>query len=540
MTAQRTRVNSSRAADRSFFAGLFAGIAEEMGVTLGRAAYSPNIKERKDFSCAAFDAEGRMVAQAAHIPVHLGAMPLSVEAAFEHATPFRPGDVVLLNDPFAGGTHLPDLTLVTPVFASQGRLFGFLASRAHHADVGGMTPGSLPLSTEIYQEGIRIPPVKLYDAGQLNKALLQTVLANVRTPLEREGDLRAQCAAHETGSSRMIESADRFGVATLHRHMADLLTYGESLMRATLARIPDGTYRFQDVLDGDGVHDRPLAIRVRLSVRNGMAHVDFDGTDPASAGCMNAVPAVTMAAVRYCFLCLLVTPSRLHTDPVSSPPINAGSFAPIRISLPENSLVNAALPHAVAGGNVETSQRIVDVVFGALSKALPDLIPAASQGTMNNLTLGGRRPGDGRPFAYYETIAGGMGARPGADGLNAVHTHMTNTLNTPIEALEFSFPFRVERYEIRAKPGGAGRWHGGKGVRRDVRVLCDASGALLTDRRTSCPYGLCGGEDGPPGSNVMIRDGKTIRLPSKCGLQLQAGDVISIRTPGGGGYGKKH
>lgn len=538
MTARRTSTPSSPAADRSFFAGLFASIAEEMGVTLGRTAYSPNIKERKDFSCAVFDAGGHMLAQAAHIPVHLGAMPLSVDAVLEHAAPFRPGDVILLNDPFSGGTHLPDLTMVSPVFASRGRRLGFLASRAHHADVGGMSPGSLPLSTEIYQEGIRIPPVKLVDAGALNEPLLRTLLANVRTPAEREGDLRAQRAAHETGAARMIESAAKFGVATLHRRMADLMAYGESLMRATIESIPDGTYRFHDVLDGDGIHHRPLAIRVRLTVRGGAAHVDFEGTDPASPGCVNAVPAVTLAAVRYCFLCLLVTPSRLHKHPVSSPPINAGSFAPIRVSLPEHSLVNAALPHAVAGGNVETSQRIVDVVFGALSKALPDLIPAASQGTMNNLTLGGRRPGDGRPFAYYETLAGGMGARPGADGLHAVHTHMTNTLNTPVEALEFSYPFHVERYEIRSTPGGAGRWKGGRGVRRDVRVLCDASGALLTDRRISCPYGLRGGKDGPRGSNVLIRNGRAIRLPPKCSLQVEAGDVISIRTPGGGGYGK--
>lgn len=525
--------------DRAFFANLFTRIAEEMGATLCRTAYSPNIKERRDYSCAVFDGQGCMIAQAAHIPVHLGAMPMSVRVALNTFDRWDEGDVVLLNDPFAGGTHLPDLTMITPVFSlREKRPSAFLATRAHHADVGGMTPGSLPLSRDIYQEGLRLPPVKLYEKGAENRAVREIIKANVRTPDERIGDLRAQRASHEIGARRMREAQEKYGDTRLHAQMDDLLEYGEALMRAILKRVPSGAYAFEDVLDGDGVSDEPIRIRVTVRIRGGRARVDFTGSDPACAGSLNAVEAITKSAVYYCFLCLLATPSALHGYERVDPPMNAGCFRPIEVIAPTGTVVNAQGPHAVAGGNVETSQRIVDVVFGALAQALPEVIPAASQGTMNNLTLGGVDARTGRPFAYYETVGGGMGARPSCDGVDAVQVHMTNTMNTPIEALEFAYPFRVEKYAIAAGTGGKGRHRGGHGIRRDMRMLSDAHGALLTERRAHAPYGLQNGSAGKPGSNVLIRGGKRTALAAKVELNLAAGDLLSLRTPGGGGIGK--
>ncbi len=538
-------------ADLAFFGNLFTSIAEEMGASLVRSAYSPNIKERRDCSCAVFDSSGRLVAQAAHIPVHLGAMPASVRAALAAFSRLEDGDAVLLNDPFAGGTHLPDLTIVTPVFAksrglepartSKSRCFGpstrpcaYLATRAHHADVGGMTPGSLPLSREIYQEGLRLPPLKLREAGRLNQAVVDLLRANSRTPLEREGDLRAQLAAHDVGAVRMTEVVERYGLLLMREQMAGLIDYGERLMGALISRIPNGVYTFQDSLDDDGMGSGPIRIRVRLTIRGRRATVDFVGSDPACAGNLNAVEAITCSAVCYCFLSLLVTTTAGQIEP----PLNAGCFAPIRVIAPEGTIVNATPPHAVACGNLETSQRIVDVVFGALAQAMPEVVPAASQGTMNNLTLGGIDPATGEPFAYYETIAGGMGARPGADGVDGVQVHMTNTLNTPIEALEFSYPMRIERYEIVSGTGGKGRFRGGNGLRRDMRILCDATGTLMTDRRTQPPYGLAGGEPGKVGKNFLIRDGKRRALAGKVQLELKEGDVLSVQTPGGGGWGR--
>ncbi len=555
-----TKTRPSNPADLAFFGNLLTSIAEEMGASLIRSAYSSNIKERRDCSCAVFDGDGRLVAQAAHIPVHLGAMPASVRAALEAFRQLGEGDAVLLNDPYAGGTHLPDLTVVTPVFAlgsksarSRGlqparshraeparsgqRPAAYLASRAHHADVGGMTPGSLPLSREIYQEGLCLPPVMLREAGRLDQAVVDILKANSRTPAEREGDLRAQLAAHDVGAARMAEAVDRYGASTLRKQMTHLIDYGERLMGALIARMPNGTYHFEDVLDGDGLGSGPITICVRLSIRGRSVKVDFTGSAPACEGNLNAVEAITCSAVYYCFLCLLVTTSKDHSDP----PLNAGCFAPITVIAPQGSIVNALPPHAVACGNLETSQRIVDVVFGALAQAMPDVVPAASQGTMNNLTLGGVNPATpGAPgFAYYETLAGGLGARPGADGLDAVQVHMTNTLNTPIEALEFSFPMRVERYEIVPGTGGRGRFRGGNGLRRDVRLLCDATGTLLCDRRDHAPYGLLGGEPGSVGKNALIRDGRRRALAGKVQLELKAGDVLSVQTPGGGGHGAR-
>ena len=397
-----------------------------------------------------------------------------------------------------------------------------------------MTPGSLPLSREIYQEGLRLPPVMLREAGRLNRAVVDLLRANSRTPVERQGDLRAQLAAHDVGTVRMIETVERHGLANLRQQMAALIGYAERLMSALINRMPNGAYLFEDVLDGDGQGSGPIKIRVRLTIRGRRVAVDFAGSDPACAGNLNAVEAITCSAVYYCFLCLLVTTSRDHSDP----PLNAGCFAPIRVIAPQGTIVNAGPPHAVACGNLETSQRIVDVVFGALAQAVPGVVPAASQGTMNNLTLGGVNPSTGEPFAYYETMGGGMGARPGARGVDAVQVHMTNTLNTPIEALEFSYPMRVERYEIVPGTGGKGEWRGGHGLRRDLRLLCDATGTLLCDRRGHTPYGLHGGQPGRVGKNFLIRNGKRRKLSGKVQLELKADDVLSVQTPGGGGVGR--
>lgn len=542
MKNKKSKPNRTDPSDRTFFASLFARIAEEMGAALARTAYSPNIKERRDYSCAVFDRNARLIAQAAHIPVHLGAMPQSVRTACAVFPVWQPGDIVLLNDPYAGGTHLPDMTMITPVFDATRRSrkhgpVAFLASRAHHADVGGMSPGSLPLSQELYQEGLRIPPIKWYEAGKLNQAVMDIIQANVRTPGERRGDLRAQQAAHATGERRFREVWEQYGARRLSRQMDDLLAYGEQLMTALIRRIPRGDYRFEDRLDGDGVGAGPIHIRVRIRIRGGRATVDFTGTDPACAGSLNAVEAITQSAVYYCFLCLLVTPSDLHEGERVEPPLNAGCYRPITVVAPSGTVVNAEPPHAVAGGNVETAQRIVDVVFGALAGALPDIVPAASQGTMNNVTLGGVDPRSGRPYAYYETIGGGMGARPGGPGMDAVQVHMTNTLNTPVEALEYAYPFRVEQYAIARGTGGRGLCRGGHGIKRSMTLLADAQAVILSERRAEGPYGLHGGAAGTPGINGLVRDGRHTALPAKTARGLKAGDTLSIQTPGGGGWG---
>lgn len=516
------------------FKHLFSAAAEEMGSVLRKSSYSPNIKERRDFSCALFDSRGRLVAQAAHIPVHLGAMPLSVAAAVEaFGDDLAPGDLIVLNDPFRGGTHLPDITMVSPVFAGgaahEPPLLGFTASRAHHADVGGMTPGSMPVAREIYQEGLIIPPVRLMRAGRMDSGLLDLILANVRTPQERLGDLQAQIAANRRGEERLLALVARYGRPQVIEAMAELLAYTERTTRRLLTSLPDGTYRFEDCLDDDGVGGEPVPLRVAVTVCGDSAVVDFSGSAPQQAGSVNAVYAITLSAVYYVFRCLLGL----------DVPDNAGCLAPIEVIAPPGTVVNALPPAAVAGGNVETSQRIVDVLLGALAQACPDKVPAASQGTMNNVTIGGTLPGNEGSFAYYETIGGGMGARPGADGPSAVHSHMTNTLNTPVEALEYAYPLRVLRYEIRRGSGGAGKFRGGDGIRRDVQVLTDCRVTLLTERRRRGPYGLAGGSPGQPGENILMREGHEMPLPGKGTFELKAGDVLSLRTPGGGGYGEK-
>ncbi|MFQ5883017.1 MAG: hydantoinase B/oxoprolinase family protein [Candidatus Methylomirabilales bacterium] len=510
------------------FKNLFSSVAEEMGVALCRTGHSPNIKERRDYSCAIFDGAGEMIAQAAHIPVHLGSMPLAVRGAMEGRS-FDPGDTVVLNDPYKGGTHLPDITLISPVYGDKDAPpFFFVANRAHHADVGGMAPGSMAVAQEIFQEGVRIPPVKLVQRGTLNRDVLDLLLANFRTPQEREGDLEAQLAANETGGRRLLEIVAQYGLEEALHYMGELKAYAERMTREAIRRIPDGRYTFEDYLDDDGVTQEAVRIAVAVTVSGDQASIDFTGTSPQVAGSVNAVYAVTLSAVFYVFRCLVDFDI----------PSNAGCMAPLTVIAPKGTVVNALPPAAVAGGNVETSQRIVDALLGALATALPDRIPAASAGTMSNLTLGGYDPERGRNFAYYETIAGGMGARPTRDGMDAVHTHMTNTRNTPIEALEHAYPLRVLRYEIRGGSGGKGMYRGGEGIRRDVQLLVDATVGLLSDRRRFRPYGLQGGEPGEAGEGILMTPAGEKRLGSKFHIRARAGEIISIRTPGGGGYGE--
>ena len=485
------------------FKNLLAGVAEEMGVVLGRSAYSVNIKERKDYSCAVFDGRGRMIAQAAHIPVHLGSMPLSVQAAIRKFT-FKPDDLIVVNDPYQGGTHLPDVTFVRPVFAGK-RLEFFTACRAHYSDIGGMAPGSMPVSTDLFQEGFVLPPVRL------TPEVRTLLLANVRNPREVAGDVAAQEACCETGARRLLDLLGRYG-GELRRYIDALQDYARRRMIAAIRRIPRGRYSFEDALDDDGITNRPVRIRATVERRGDRVRVDFTGTDGQVAGNVNSVYAVTLSSVLYCFRCLV-------PDDI---PLNAGAAEPIELVAPEGSAVNARPPAAVTAGNVETSQRIVDVVFGALRKAMPGVIPAASQGTMNNFSFGG----DG--FAYYETIAGGMGARPGADGVSGVHTHMTNTLNTPIEAMEHAYPVRVTEYRFRKNSGGRGRRRGGDGLVKEVEFLVPAQVSIVSDRRKTRPYGT---PPGKPGKNTL--NGRP--LPGKVNFRVVPRDRVRIETPGGGG-----
>ena len=523
-------------------------IAEEMGAALIRTSYSPNIKERQDLSCAVFDRAGRMVAQAAHIPVHLGAMPLAVQAAREAAASdtWRPGDVVILNDPYLGGTHLPDVTMVSPVFtpATSTRrsradgnrsrtLIGFVASRAHQADIGGMSPGSMPLARELFQEGLIIPPIKWVRAGRIQEDILALILRNVRTPDERRGDLFAQRAAHRVGERRYVALAAAMGPETLGQRQDALLDYGEQLCRATLRRIPAGTYHAEDVLDDDGIGDEPVPIRVTIVARDGELRVDFTGSADEVLGSVNAVRAVTVSAVSYVVRCLVGA-----DDAAAALPLNAGTMRPVTVITPEGSVVSARWPHAVSAGNVETAQRIVDVVLAALAPALPDVIPAASYGTMNNAIIGGYDPERQRSFTYYETIGGGHGGAPQGPGLSGAQAHMTNTLNTPAEALEYAYPLRVQAYRLRAGSGGAGHHRGGDGLVREVALDVPATITLLSERRQRGAPGLAGGAPGTPGVNaVRHADGSSERLPGKCERHLAAGDLLVVETPGGGGWG---
>jgi N-methylhydantoinase B len=552
------------------FKNLFHSIAEEMGAALRRTAFSPNIKERRDYSCAVFTGAGDVIAMGDHMPVHLGSMPMSVRAAIADLE-LAPGDVAMLNDPFRGGTHLPDITLVAPVFigrsaqppsgptrekkdrSADGPMSRstdqpdfFVASRAHHADVGGTYAGSMGNCREIYQEGFRIPPVKLVRGGAMDRDVLALLLANVRTPEEREGDLGAQLAACHTGAERLRELCARYGLPRVERAAAELLDYSEEMMRAFLLHAPRGTFRAEDFLDDDGEAVEPKPVRIAVAITFGPAKqrrgrgrprphepalvkVDFTGSDRQVAGSINAVEAITYSACFYVFRCLLA----------EDVPATAGLMRPMQLIAPLGTVVNATAPAAVAGGNVECSQRIVDVLLRALAQALPERIPAAASGTMNNLTLGGEDPRTCTQFAYYETIAGGMGARPTKPGVAGIHCHMTNSLNTPAEALEYAYPMRVTRYSLRPGSGGAGRFRGGDGIVRELEVLTEAQVTSLADRRLRGPYGLIGGNDGAPGRNTVVRRGGAEEpLAGKASVRLRPGDRIRVETPGGGGWGK--
>ena len=530
------------------YRALYTSVAEEMGTALRRTSFSPNIKERRDYSCAVFDQDGRVIAQGDHMPVHLGSMPMAVAAALNEVE-IGPGDVVALNDPFAGGTHLPDVTLVAGVFAertgdggpktTEKKLSGrpssvvrplfYVANRAHHADIGGATPGSMGLATDIYGEGVRIPPIRIVRGGEMCADVMKLILANVRSSNERRADFEAQIGSLKTGASRLLEIVERRGAKEAREYAGHLIAYSARMMRHAIFSIPDGSYEAVDALDDDGISADEIPIRVRVTIKGDRARVDFTGTSPQVSGAVNAVEAITASAVSYVFRCLVG----------GDIPASAGLMEPIEVIAPKGTVVNASHPASVAGGNVETSQRVVDVVFKALAKAIPDRIPAASQGTMNNLTIGGIDPRTGAEFSYYETVAGGMGGRPTQDGMNSTHTHMTNSLNTPAEALEYAYPLRVRQYRIRKGSGGKGKHKGGDGSIREIETLAPARMSLLSDRRRRAPYGLHGGADGEVGRAWIIRrDGREEKLTSKGSWDLKPGDRVRIETPSGGGFGK--
>jgi N-methylhydantoinase B len=503
--------------------------AQEMGGVLKLTSFSPNIKERMDASCAIFDAAAQLVAQAEHVPIHLGSMLRAVGPTVAAVGTLAPGDIVIVNDPFVGGAHLPDVTLIAPVHAGDA-LIGYVATRAHHADVGGMEPGSMPgRSTEIYQEGLVIPPLRLYARGELQHDVLRLILANVRTPTERRGDLNAQLAAIQVGKRRLSELVERHGAEIVTQGFAAILDYAERRMHRRIAELPPGIYCAEDFLDDDGSSDEPVQIKLRVDVTAEKMILDFAGSSAQRRGNINAVAPMTHSAVFFAV--------KVLTD--ATMPSNAGVLRPIEIRIPPGSFLDAQPPAAVCAGNTETSQRIADTVLKAFALLAPDRIPAASQGTMNLIGVGGTDPRSGRPYAYIETIAGGQGGRPQGHGMDGVQCNMTNTMNTPVEALEIAYPLRVERYEIRASSGGAGQHRGGHGVVRALTVLDHAARvSLQSDRRRFAPYGLHGGHDGTPGRNwVRDREGRLRDLPGKISLTLQAGETVGVETPGGGGWG---
>jgi len=504
-------------------------VAEEMGVVLRRSSFSPNIKERRDFSCALFNRSGQLVAQAEHIPVHLGAMPYSVQAVLkEFEDDLSEGDDVILNDPYRGGTHLPDITMVSPIFFKE-RLVGFAANRAHHSDVGGVAPGSMSaLSRDINQEGIRIPPVKLWVESKPNRQIFDLVLSNVRTPDERLGDLRAQRAANLVGAKRLHELLKKSSVSNIESGTNQLIDYSEELMVKRIRELPRKSSSAIDYLDDDGFGTTDIPIKVKVTIGQESVAFDFSGSSKQVQGPLNAVYSVTLSAVYYVVRCV--------TDP--SIPANAGCFKPIQVKAPSGTIVNADPPAPVAGGNVETSTRIVDVTLKAFSSIIPERVCAACQGTMNNVTIGGVDPRTGKYFTYYETIAGGFGARYNKDGVDGIHSHMTNTLNTPVEALESAYPLRVRRYELVRGSGGRGRFRGGLGIRRETETLAQGSTiSLMGERQRRGPWGLMEGRSGSPGEYGIVRGNKMMALSSKTTLSANAGDVLTVTTPGGGGYG---
>ncbi|UCE13456.1 MAG: hydantoinase B/oxoprolinase family protein [Candidatus Heimdallarchaeota archaeon] len=506
-------------------------IAEEMGIVLRRASFSPNCKERLDFSCAIFNRNADLLAQAEHIPVHLGAMFSSMETILQEfpTEELNPEDIIILNSPYQGGTHLPDVTFLMPVFIGDELSF-FVNNRAHHADIGGSTPGSMPgISSELFEEGLIIPPVRLYDRGREVKDVMKLILSNVRVQKERLGDFRAQRASLIRGKDRLVELSKKYGYDYLIKACNELMNLSEEAFQEQLNKliIPPEGVSFHDFLDSDGITDELVKICVNLSITGKKLLVSFKGTDSQQTGNVNAPRSVVYSCVYYVF--------RSLTDPTIM--TNAGLFRNIEIEIPKGSLLDPCPPAAVSSGNVETSQRLVDVLLGALSRVLPE-IPAASQGTMNNVSIGGFDSG-GNPFTYYETIGGGTGGSMNYRGVSGIHSHMTNTLNTPIEALELVYPLRITRYSFRDDSSGSGLNQGGQGLIREIECLVDAVVSLQTERRKLAPYGLNGGEDGMKGVNIRRKiDGKEIILPGRAIVNFKAGETLIIKTPGGGGWGK--
>lgn len=512
-----------KALELEVFNKLFSSVAEEMGIVLRRSSFSANIRERCDFSCAIFDISGELVAQASHIPVHLGAMPETLRCILPLFT-WREGDIVITNDPYKGGTHLPDITLIKPLFFRDDLMF-FLIVRAHHADVGGKYPGSMGLVDHIRDEGVLIEPQLIAEEGRLKEDSLNQLINKMRNIQERRGDFRAKFAALERGEIRLKELLAKYGANVIKEASNELKNYSERAFKVLLERFKRGRFAFVDYLDDDGFEERDIPIGVEMEITSEGVKVDFRNSAPQVRGPLNAPKAVTASAVYYVFTSLM--------QGLGDYPINHGLFRRIDLIVNPGTIVAAQYPAPVSGGNVETSQRIVDVLLGALHQAIPDLVPSASCGSMNNISFGNET------WAYYETLGGGMGARPGKNGLSGVHTHMTNTLNTPIEVLEQLYPVRIERYGLRKGSGGDGCWSGGEGLVRAYRFLEPLTVSLLTERRRRAPYGLSGGKSGEKGKNYLVRRGEIIELEGKGSYQVDRGDLLVIETPGGGGFGEK-
>ena len=513
----------------------YMSVPDEMGAALRRTAFSPNIKERMDASCAIFDTEGRMIAQAEHIPVHLGSMPLAIRFAEQELEGgMAEGDHIIVNDPYLGGSHLNDITMIRPVHR-KGKHIGYVVNKAHHSDVGGSTPGSMGgATTELHQEGFIVPPVRIISKGHLHRSIMDLLLANTRTPDERKGDLLAQLASNDLGAKRLGALVERFGPGLHQVFVDENIHYSERLMRAGIKRLPEGSYIAEDFLEGDGLVEEDIRIAVKMDIKGSDIHLDFKGTDAQRPGNVNTPYPVALSAIYFAVKC------------VAGPkvPPNHGCYLPIHVKVPEGCLLNPRRPAAVSSGNVETSQRVADVVFKALAQAAPELVGGQSQGTMNNLIIGGIGP-DGQSFTYYETLGGGEGARPDRDGMSGVHTNMTNTANTPVEALELAYPLRVESYGLLDGSGGAGKFMGGLGIERRIRLLAKSGVlSLQTERRRRPPEGGRGGQPGAPGANLLIRssrgaiDDNPEILASKLTCTMARGDIVIVRTPGGGGYGQ--
>ena len=509
--------------------GVLTYATEEMGIVLRNSAYSPNIKERMDFSCTLFDHKKRLAAQAEHIPVHLGSMQLAVQKGLEEFKgKLENGDMILFNDPYISGTHLPDITLICPIF-HEDKIIAYSTNKAHHSDVGGKAPGSMAGdATEIYQEGIIIPPVKFIKKNTVDEEIASILLSNIRTPEIRLGDLRAQMAANLLGKQRILETVNRYGVETLHKVMQEIMDYSERRMQIEINKMSKGRCSAEDYLENTGTSNRKVKIKVTITIKKNQIFIDYTGTDNQVNGPVNAVLGVTLSGVYYVLRCL--------TDPTV--PMNDGCYRPVKVHVPEGTLMNPTPPAPVAGGNVETSQRNVDVLLKAFAQILPEKVCAACQGTMNNIAVGGINPENGKPWTFYETIAGGFGGRKGIDGVDTVHTHMTNTMNTPVEVIETVYPIRFLKYELREDSGGPGKWRGGVGLERSWMLLApSAILSVLAERTKIPPWGLYGGKSGAKGEYYILKaNGKRIKLKSKCTVKIEKGDILTVRTPGGGGY----